>query len=140
MIFTNTASYCLDYRDILMLKASLYRSIRSVRLTAGVAIALLVLTAASVHAAGFYITEVGTPGSLGTAGTANPTNNQGADSAWTNPAGMTGIDRERVMAGGMTLILPKIEFDPSQNTTAPGSDGGNAGKVAGAAIALRKFV
>ena len=34
--------------------------------------ALLVCT--SIHAAGFYLNEVGTPGSLGTAGAANPTN------------------------------------------------------------------
>ena len=40
-------------------------------------------------AGGFYITELGTPGSLGTAGVANLTNNFGPDSAWTNPAGMT---------------------------------------------------
>ena len=114
-----------------MLKDSLYRLFRGVHFTAALVTALLASTITSVHAAGFYITEVGTPGSLGTAGTANPTNNQGADSAWTNPAGMTGIDREQVAVGGLTLILPKIEFDPSQNTTAPGDDGGNAGMVAG---------
>lgn len=79
-------------------------------------------------AAGFYLTEVGTPGSLGTAGTANPTNTAGADSAWTNPAGMTGLDKDQILAG-MTLVLPKMEFDPSGATTASGDDGGNAGIV-----------
>jgi long-chain fatty acid transport protein len=69
-----------------------------------------------------------TPGSLGTAGVANPTNNHGAESVWTNPAGMTGIDR-RTLDGGMTLALPKIEFSPSVATKG-GSDGGNAGVIA----------
>lgn len=87
------------------------------------------LTTQSALAAGFYLTEVGTPGSLGTAGTANPTNTFGADASWTNPAGMTGIDKDQIYAG-MTVVLPKIEFDPSSATTASGDDGGNAGNVA----------
>ena len=67
---------------------------------------------ASGLAAGFYITEIGTPGSLGTAGAANPTNTFHADSSWTNPAGMTGLDKD-VMVAGLQLVVPKIEFDPS---------------------------
>ena len=46
----------------------------------------------SVLAAGLYIPEVGTPVSVGTAGVGNPTNTGSADAAWTNPAGMTGLD------------------------------------------------
>ncbi|MGB5735253.1 MAG: hypothetical protein WBM40_12520, partial [Thiohalocapsa sp.] len=41
--------------------------------------------AGSACGAGFYLTEVGTPGSLGTAGAANPTNTVSADASWTNP-------------------------------------------------------
>jgi len=78
-------------------------------------------------AAGFYITEVGTPGSLGTAGAANPTNNFGADSAWTNPAGMTGLDSD-TMVGGLQVIVPQNKFDPSR-ADAGGEDGGNAGNA-----------
>ena len=44
-----------------------------------------------IGAAGFYISEIGTPGSLGTAGVANPVNRITADASWTNPAGMTGL-------------------------------------------------
>ena len=77
--------------------------------------------------AGFYITEIGTPGSLGTAGVANPTNTHGADSSWTNPAGMTGLQEDTIF-GGMQIILPKVEFDPSfVSPGTMGSDGGNAG-------------
>lgn len=79
-------------------------------------------------AAGFYISEVGTPGSLGTAGVANPTNTFSADASWTNPAGMTGMHEDSMLAGGM-VALPKIEFN-SKVATAGGRDGGNAGESA----------
>ena len=45
-----------------------------------IACAALLLTP-FVQAAGFYISEVGTPGSLGTAGVANPVNTKTADSS-----------------------------------------------------------
>lgn len=79
--------------------------------------------------AGFYISEVGTPGSLGTAGVANPVNNVSADAAWTNPAGMTGVKGDHALAG-MQVVVPKVEFDPSSSSTTGGDDGGNAGNVA----------
>ena len=61
-------------------------------------ISLLILGSSicsTAFAAGFYISEVGTPGSLGSAGVINPTNTYTADAAWTNPAGMTGLDDRR---------------------------------------------
>jgi long-chain fatty acid transport protein len=79
-------------------------------------------------AGGLYISEVNSPASLGTAGANNVVNNVAADAAYTNPAGMTGIDRDTLMPG-FQLILPKVEFDPSI-ATAGGNDGGNAGEVA----------
>lgn len=89
--------------------------------------AVLLLTP-SIQAAGFYISEVGTPGSLGTAGVANPVNTVAADSSWTNPAGMTGLQQDEVLAG-MQFVAPKIEFDSSV-AEAGGKDGGNAGNIA----------
>ena len=80
-------------------------------------------------AAAFYIDEVGTPVSLGTAGVANPTNTASADAAWTNPAGMTAINEDHILTGLM-VIVPKVEFDSSV-AEAGGSDGGNAGEIAG---------
>ena len=80
-------------------------------------------------AAAFYIDEVGTPVSLGTAGVANPTNTTSADAAWTNPAGMTAQDEDHILTGLM-VIIPKVEFD-SDVAEAGGSDGGNAGDIAG---------
>ena len=90
---------------------------------------LALLTLANpAGAAGFYISEIGTPGSLGTAGVANPVNRISADSSWTNPAGMTGLQQDEVMTG-FQLVIPKIEFDPSV-AEGGGKDGGNAGNIA----------
>jgi long-chain fatty acid transport protein len=88
----------------------------------------LLFVSNSIFAAGFYISEIGTPGSLGTAGVANPVNNRGADSAWTNPAGMTGLDKSQFMSG-MQMIAPEIRFK-SSFAGAGGVDGGNAGNIA----------
>jgi long-subunit fatty acid transport protein len=76
-------------------------------------------------AAGFYLAEAGTPTSLGTGGVANPTDTYHADAAWTNPAGMTGLDADSMVAG-IQVVVPKMEFDPSI-ATGGGDDGGNAG-------------
>jgi long-chain fatty acid transport protein len=90
--------------------------------------AIAALVAQNVKAAGFYIAEVGTPTSLGTGGVANPTNTYAADSSWTNPAGMTGLERDAMLAG-LQVVLPKAEFDTSI-ATGGGDDGGNAGNIA----------
>lgn len=96
---------------------------------------ILVLPAQHSLAAGFYLTEIGTPGSLGTAGAANPTNNFGADTAWANPAGMTGVKQDTLMAGFQALV-PFARFDSSLAAEVPsgtpvrGNDGGNAGEWA----------
>jgi long-chain fatty acid transport protein len=89
----------------------------------------LLLASQSLLAAGFYISEVGTPLSLGTAGAANPTNTLTADSSWTNPAGMTGLNQSEFLAG-FQVIVPNMRFDSSSATTASGNDGGNAGNAA----------
>ncbi len=89
--------------------------------------ATLLLTQSAQAVTGFYISEVGTPCSLGTAGW-QTVNTISADSSWTNPAGMTGLKQDEMLAG-LQLLLPKIEFDSSV-AEAGGSDGGNAGNIA----------
>lgn len=79
-------------------------------------------------AAGFYLQELGTPSSIGTAGTARTTNNHAPETAFGNPAGMTGVTKDTFLVGGQVL-LPNIKFD-SDIATAGGSDGGNAGSAA----------
>jgi long-chain fatty acid transport protein len=80
------------------------------------------------YGGGFYLPEVGSPGSVGTAGVANVVNNFGTDSALTNPAGMTGLYRDQVLFGNQVLI-PKQKFD-SSIAEAGGNNGGNAGVLA----------
>ena len=105
------------------------KAIRIARLLPGALYScLFMLSAPGVHAAAFYISEFGTPGSLGTAGVANTTNTFGADSAFTNPAGMTGLEQDNIV-GGMQVLIPDIKFD-SSIAEAGGKDGGNAGNVA----------
>ena len=94
-----------------------------------VAAAVVGLAATQVaEAGGIYASEIGSPNSLGTAGSGNVTNRSIADAAWTNPAGMTGIDDSRILTG-LQVIVPKMEFE-STVAEAGGSDGGNAGNMA----------
>jgi long-chain fatty acid transport protein len=90
--------------------------------------AMLTIMANYVYAGGIYLTELGTPISVGTAGVGNVTNTQGADSVFTNPAGMIGIKGDRIVAGSQA-VLPTIRFDSDSGSTAGGGDGGNAGSV-----------
>ena len=78
-------------------------------------------------AAGLYISEIASPASVGTAGVGNVVNTVEASSAFSNPAGMTGL-KEDAMMGGLQLLVPEMRFD-SSIATAGGSDGGNAGEA-----------
>jgi long-chain fatty acid transport protein len=102
--------------------------VRKLALGVALTIATAQLTWEPAQAAGFYLTEVGTPGSLGTAGVGNVTDTFGASSAWANPAAMTGITKP-VGAAGLSVVLPKLEFNPDI-AGAGGDDGGNAGETA----------
>ncbi len=93
-----------------------------------VAALLLLLAAPAAYAGGFYLSQVGTPSSVGTAGAANVTNRWGADAAFTNPAGMTGLEGN-VVFSGLQLLIPKMEFDPSVKQGGRGDDGDNAASV-----------
>ena len=79
-------------------------------------------------AGGLYISEIGSPATVGTAGVFNVVNTVEASSAYTNPAGMTGLKDDQMM-GGLQLLVPEVRFD-SSIATAGGSDGGNAGDTA----------
>jgi long-chain fatty acid transport protein len=79
-------------------------------------------------AAGFYLQELGTPISIGTAGTARTTNNYDAEAAFSNPAGLVGVEKDSVYFGSQ-VVIPNIRFD-SDIATGGGSDGGNSGNSA----------
>ena len=97
-------------------------------LTAFLTGAALLATGQSMAAA-FYLTQVGTPMSIGTVGVANTVNTWGADSAWAQPAGMVELKEDTVGVTGLTLLYPEMKFDSSV-AEAGGSDGGNAGEAA----------
>jgi len=88
-------------------------------------VTIFLLFSQNVLAGGFYLPEIATPGSVGTAGVSNVTNVDDASSAVTNPAGMTALETDEVEAG-MEVLIPINKFD-SDIATAGGSDGGNAG-------------
>ena len=90
-----------------------------------VAGAVLLATGESM-AAGFYLTQVGTPVSIGSAGVMNTVNTWGADAAWAQPAGMVNLEEDSLGVTGLAVLLSRIEFDSSV-AEAGGSDGGNAG-------------
>jgi long-chain fatty acid transport protein len=89
---------------------------------------ILFLFSQTTFAGGFYLPEIATPGSVGTAGVANVTNVDDASSAFTNPAGMTYRENDEAETG-MEVLIPINKFD-SEIATAGGSDGGNAGNPA----------
>jgi long-chain fatty acid transport protein len=99
------------------------------RLSFSLSLAVLQLcTASTIFAGGLYLSELGTPVSLGTAGVGNVINNKSADSAFTNPAGMTGVRQDSIL-GGIQVLVPAVKFD-SDIADSGGSDGGNAGNIA----------
>ncbi len=72
-------------------------------------------------AGGFYVSEA-----MGTASASNTTTH-GVESSFTNPAGMTGVDGDAVIAN-MIILIPQMEFDVDL-ATGGGDDGGNSGIV-----------
>jgi long-chain fatty acid transport protein len=101
---------------------------RDIRVCAATAV-LVATPLAPASAAGFYLSSVGSPGSLGTAASANVTNSWGPDATWANPAGLTGVGERRVMTASGQLLVPFGQFDPSV-AEAGGDDGGDAGDPA----------
>ncbi len=95
------------------------------------AFSVAVLAALSLPAlgGGFYFPEIATPGSVGTAGAANPTNTYDASVAVTNPAAMVYLPDEHALRLGFQLFSPQLEFDATV-ATAGGDEGGDAGDTA----------
>ena len=85
------------------------RTIRSLPLL----VLLAALFPAQLWAGGFYTAP------------ANPVYNLGPESAWMNPAGMTGV-KTATVAASVGGILPVFKFNPSV-AQAGGTDGGNSG-------------
>lgn len=75
-------------------------------------------------AGGLALYELGTP-DVGTAAAGWSARAQDASTAFTNPAGMTRLERSQMLAGVQPLYV-NAEFDTGSSTFG-GGDGGNAG-------------
>jgi len=86
---------------------------------AGILFALLI--ASSAQAGGLYLYELGTP-DVGAAAAGWAARAQDASTVFTNPAGMTRLEKSELLVGVQPLYL-RAEFSPDSNTTTSGSDG-----------------
>lgn len=78
-------------------------------------------------ASGLILYEINSP-LTGTASAGWAALAEDASTAFTNPAGMTRLDRSQVLVGAQPLIITS-KFNSSPATTFSGTDGGNAGGV-----------
>ncbi len=94
-----------------------------------VAVLSVCLLAPSAFGAGLILYEIN-GSTTGTASAGWSALAADASTAFTNPAGMTRLDRSQLLAGAQPIIVD-AEFDPSGDTMVPGGggDGGNAGSV-----------
>jgi len=86
-----------------------------------VGILLASLVAPSAQAGGLYLYELGTP-DVGAASAGWAARAQDAGTVFTNPAGMTRLEKSELLAGVQPIYL-YAEFSPDANTTTSGSDG-----------------
>ena len=84
-------------------------------------IILSLLVASSAHSGGLYLYELGNP-EVGLASAGWSARAQDAATVFTNPAGMTRLDKSELLVGVQPLYL-HAKFSPDENTTTSGSDG-----------------
>jgi len=87
----------------------------------GIAISVSIFLATPALAGGFYLYEVGTP-DVGLAAAGYAARAQDASTAFTNPAGMTRLDRREIQFGVQPMYLD-MKFSPDSSTTTTGPDG-----------------
>lgn len=98
----------------------------AIRRRAGHLLAILaaLIPGAALQAGGLYLYEIGTrDAGLASAGWAARADDAGTLA--TNPAGLARLTRPEFIVGAQPLYLD-LEFDPDENTTVSGSDGGPA--------------
>jgi long-chain fatty acid transport protein len=78
-------------------------------------------SASSAQAGGLYLYELGNP-DVGAAGAGWAARAQDAATVFTNPAGMTRLEKSELLVGVQPVYLD-VEFSPDDNTTTSGSDG-----------------
>ena len=86
-----------------------------------VGILLALLVTSSAQAGGLYLYELGTP-DVGAAAAGWSARAQDAATVFTNPAGMTRLEKSELLVGVQPLYL-HAEFSPDADTTTSGPDG-----------------
>ncbi len=85
----------------------------------------LVLTIATAEAGGLYLYEIGSP-DVGLAAAGYAARAEDAGTAFTNPAGMTRLERPSLLLGAQPMYL-NIDFATESNSTEAGNDGDSNG-------------
>lgn len=85
----------------------------------------LVLTIATAEAGGLYLYEIGSP-DVGLAAAGYAARAEDAGTAFTNPAGMTRLERPSLLLGAQLMYL-NIDFATDSNSTEAGNDGDSNG-------------
>jgi len=83
-----------------------------------------IFTGGSARAGGIMLYEFGSP-DVGLAAAGYAARAQDAATVFTNPAGMSRLEKSQVL-GGLQALYGNVEFSPSSATTVAGSDGGVA--------------
>ena len=83
-----------------------------------------VFSSGSVYAGGISLYEMGSP-DVGLAAAGYAARAQDASTVFTNPAGMSRLDKSQLL-GGLQALYGNVEFTPNSNTSVGGPDGGNA--------------
>ena len=86
-------------------------------------IAIALISPVTAQAGGLELYELGTPG-LGLAAAGEAARAQDASTLFTNPAGMTRLDRSEILVGAQALY-GDAHFDRDENTTTEGGASGN---------------
>jgi long-chain fatty acid transport protein len=100
-----------------MKRAALFRVI-------GLVFLVSVLVSGTAHAGGIMLYEFGT-NDVGLAAAGYAARAQDAATVFTNPAGMSRLDKSQVL-GGVQALYGNLHFAPSASTNTTGGDGGNA--------------
>jgi long-chain fatty acid transport protein len=90
-------------------------------------LACVLATASPTHAGGLYLYELGTP-DVGLAAAGYAARAQDASTAFTNPAGMTRLERPSLMLGVQPMYI-NLDFSSDSNTTVVGDSGDSNGWI-----------
>lgn len=90
----------------------------------GAVFLLIIFLCKSAYAGGILLYEFGSP-DVGLAAAGWAARAQDASTVFTNPAGMSRLDKSQFL-GGIQGTYGYVEFSPNSNTTFSGDDGGNS--------------